>query len=46
VDLAAAAKAALATNPAWIVCEQDRTDKSPVASIAESREYLRRKLGL
>jgi sugar phosphate isomerase/epimerase len=41
VDLKAAFKAALDTNPDWIVCEQDRTDKEPKQSIIESRQYLK-----
>jgi len=45
VDLRAALKAALATGPEWIVCEQDRTDKEALQSITESRTYLR-ELGL
>jgi sugar phosphate isomerase/epimerase len=45
VDLKAAMKAALDTNPEWIVCEQDRTDKEPKQSITESRQYLK-ELGL
>jgi sugar phosphate isomerase/epimerase len=46
VDLKAATKAALATNPEWIVCEQDRTDKNVAQSITESRKYMREALGL
>ncbi len=46
VDLKAAVKAALATNPEWIVCEQDRTDKDVLQSITESRAYMRDALGL
>jgi sugar phosphate isomerase/epimerase len=46
VDLKAATKAALATNPEWIVCEQDRTDKNVAQSITESRTYMREALGL
>ena len=46
VDLKAALKAALATNPEWIVCEQDRTDKNVAQSITESRTYMREVLGL
>ncbi len=41
IDLIAAKEAALKTVKEWIVCEQDRTDKEPKQSIAESREYLR-----
>jgi sugar phosphate isomerase/epimerase len=46
VDLKAAVKAALATNPEWIICEQDRTDKNAAQSITESRTYMREALGL
>jgi len=46
VDLKAATRAALATNPEWIVCEQDRTDKNVAQSITESRAYMREALGL
>jgi len=46
VDLKAATKAALATKPEWIVCEQDRTDKDVTQSITESRAYMREALGL
>jgi len=46
VDLKAATKAALASNPEWIVCEQDHTDKNVAQSIAESRTYMRDALGL
>lgn len=46
VDLKAATKAALATNPEWIVCEQDRTDKNVLQSVTESRAYMRDELGL
>ncbi len=42
VDLVAAKEAALKVGPEWIVTEQDRTDKDPKDSIAESLEYLRR----
>ena len=41
VDLPKALQAALACNPEWIVCEQDRTELEPKASITKSREYLR-----
>ncbi|HUT74794.1 MAG TPA: sugar phosphate isomerase/epimerase [Armatimonadota bacterium] len=46
VDLKAATAAALAVNPEWIVCEQDRTDKEVRQSITESRAYMRDELGL
>lgn len=46
VDLKAATQAMLATGPEWIVCEQDRTTKTPLESITESRDYLRAELGL
>ncbi len=42
VDLVAAKEAAMAAgNAEWIVVEQDRTEKEPRVSSAESREYLR-----
>jgi sugar phosphate isomerase/epimerase len=46
VDLKAAYEAAAALNPDWIVYEQDRTDGNPTESVRESREYMRRALGL
>lgn len=46
VDLPVATKAALACNPEWIVCEQDKTEKEPQQSITESRQYMREKLDL
>ena len=45
VDLVAAKEAALKVGPEWIVTEQDKTDKDPKESIAESLQYLR-KIGL
>jgi sugar phosphate isomerase/epimerase len=44
-DLPAALKAALATNPDWIVAEQDSSSLPPAESVRISREYLR-SLGL
>ncbi|MBM3459989.1 MAG: TIM barrel protein [Armatimonadetes bacterium] len=41
VDLKAAFAAASALQPAWIVYEQDRTDRTPTESSRVSREYLR-----
>ena len=41
VDLPAALAAALTTNPAWIVTEQDVSALSPGESVRVSREYLR-----
>lgn len=46
VDLPAACDAALAAGADWIVAEQDRTDKDSGRSIAESREYMRTRLGM
>jgi len=46
VDLPNALRAALRTNPDWLVYEQDRTDKEPAQSIMESRQYLRDTIGL
>jgi sugar phosphate isomerase/epimerase len=46
VDLKAAYEAAAALGPEWIVYEQDRSDGDPTESVRESREYLRRELGL
>jgi len=45
VDVPAALKAALATDPAWIVIEQDRSALEAGESARVSREYLR-SLGL
>ena len=45
VDLPAALKAALATNPAWITIEQDSSKLDPAESVKVSREYLK-SLGL
>lgn len=42
VNLKAAAKAALALKPEWIICEQDRTSLAPKESIRRSLEYLRK----
>jgi sugar phosphate isomerase/epimerase len=41
VNLPAAARAAAACQPEWIICEQDRTDKTPALSSAESLAYLK-----
>lgn len=46
VDLPKAIQAALRTNPTWLVYEQDRTDKEPMQSITESRQYLRDTVGV
>jgi len=45
VDLPAATKAALECGADWIVCEQDKSELEPKASIAESMAYLKQ-LGL
>jgi sugar phosphate isomerase/epimerase len=45
VDLPAATKAALSAGAEWIVCEQDKTELEPKASIEESMAYLK-ELGL
>ncbi len=45
VDLPAALKAALTTNPEWIVIEQDNSKLDPAESVKVSREYLK-SLGL
>ncbi len=45
VNLPAAKDAALEVGAEWIIYEQDRTEKTPKESAAESLEYLRR-LGL
>jgi sugar phosphate isomerase/epimerase len=41
VDLPAALKAALATNPEWVTVEQDRSNLDPAESVRVSREYLK-----
>jgi sugar phosphate isomerase/epimerase len=41
VDISVALKAALATDPAWIVIEQDRSSLEPGESARVSREYLK-----
>ena len=41
VDLPAALRAALATNPAWVTTEQDRTKLDPAESVKISRDYLK-----
>jgi sugar phosphate isomerase/epimerase len=46
VDLPTARDAALEAGADWIVAEQDRSDKDPGQSIAESRDYMRTRLGL
>lgn len=46
VDLKAAYAAAVALDPEWIVYEQDRSDGNPTDSVRESRDYMRRELGL
>src|SRR4029077_6499321 len=46
VDLKAAFEAALATNPEWIVYEQDRSAGSPTASVRTSRVFMRDQLGI
>src|SRR5262249_28299034 len=46
VDLKAAYAAAAATNPEWIVYEQDRTDGSPTQAVRASRAYMRQQLGI
>jgi len=46
IDLPAARDAALEAGADWIIAEQDRSDKEPGKSIAESREYMRTQLGL
>jgi sugar phosphate isomerase/epimerase len=42
VDLVSARQAAMKLDPAWIVCEQDRTELEPRESIARSLAYLRK----
>ena len=42
VDLVSAREAAMELDPAWIVCEQDRTELEPRESIARSLAYLRK----
>jgi len=46
VDLQSAVRAALRTDPSWLVYEQDSTAKTPEESIVESRQYLRDAFGL
>ena len=46
VDLIASTQATLEVGAEWIVCEQDRSDQDPGLSIAESRRYIKEKLGL
>jgi sugar phosphate isomerase/epimerase len=46
IDLSAARDAALEAGAEWIIAEQDRSDKEPGQSIAESREYMKSHLGL
>lgn len=46
VPLPPAVQAALATNPEWLVYEQDRTDKTPEQSAIQSRQYLRDTFGI
>ena len=41
VDLPAALKAALATNPEWITVEQDKSALDPAESVRVSRQYLK-----
>jgi sugar phosphate isomerase/epimerase len=41
VDLRASLDAALDVGADWIIYEQDRTDRAVLASVTESREYLR-----
>lgn len=41
VDLKGSLAAAIEVGADWIVYEQDRTDQTPLASITESRVYLR-----
>ncbi|MBI3947822.1 MAG: sugar phosphate isomerase/epimerase [Armatimonadetes bacterium] len=46
VDLPRAIEAARRTNPDWLVCAQERTEKTPEESLVQSRQYLRDQLGL
>ena len=46
VDLKAAVAAARSVNPAWIVTEQDSTDKAPVESARISADYAHTELSI